>query len=89
MKKQESPGFSRGEHVNYLLDDEDETSVRYVHFGCGEVAARAHIPSLMSRLGAPRCPGCCAASGLPEGIGSPRNDHACRALLGLDQGETP
>ena len=31
----------------------------------------------------PRCEGCCAATGMPPGDGSPRNDGASRRFLGL------
>lgn len=41
------------------------------------------IPGIFSRMGRPRCRRCCAATGLPDGTGSPKNDDACRAILGL------
>lgn len=31
------------------------------------------MPGLLSRMGAPRCPKCCAALGIPEGDGAPFN----------------
>lgn len=54
-----------------------------VRLACGEVAASAWIPGVFTRMGAERCKGCCRALGYPEGVGSPKNDQACRALLGL------
>lgn len=54
-----------------------------VRLACGRTAALVCIPGLFTRLGAPRCRGCCRATGLPPGLGSPKNDDACRAVLGL------
>lgn len=58
-----------------------------VRFACGEKpkGGEAHIPGILSRMHLPRCPGCCAATGLPVGTGSPKNDRQCRAILGLDE----
>lgn len=42
------------------------------------------IPGVGSRLCLPRCAECCRLTGLPEGIGSPKNDDACRQLLEMD-----
>lgn len=42
-----------------------------------------NIPGLFTRLSAMRCRRCCAALGYPPGKGSPKNDDACRKLLGL------
>lgn len=41
------------------------------------------IPGVFSRMGAERCTECCQLSGLPEGVGSPKNDAECRERLGL------
>ncbi len=50
---------------------------------CGR-SGDLYIPGLLSRMGAWRCQGCVRRSGFPAGVGSPRNDARCRALLGLD-----
>ena len=55
-----------------------------VRLACGRVAAMAFIPGVFSRMGLPRCVGCCRALGYPEGKGSPKNDPECRLILGLD-----
>jgi hypothetical protein len=58
-----------------------------VRLACGRTAAMVCIPGLFSRSaqgGRPRCLGCCRATGLSTGIGSPLNDDECRKLLGLD-----
>jgi hypothetical protein len=54
-----------------------------VRLACGRTAACLWIPGIFTRMGAMRCTGCCRAMGLPEGKGSPKNDAACRAILGL------
>jgi len=54
-----------------------------VQLACGRTASGAWIPGMFTRAGALRCAGCCRATGLPPGRGSPKNDPACRALLGL------
>lgn len=63
--------------------DEDRLMVGGVRLSCGRTAAYISIPGFFTRMGAPRCTGCCRALGYPQGIGSPKNDDACRALLGL------
>lgn len=53
---------------------------------CGRVARELCIPGLFSRSrldGLPRCSGCCRATGMPPGLGSPKNDDRCREFLGL------
>jgi hypothetical protein len=65
------------------LEDYEVQCPGPVRFACGRVGAYASIPGLLSRMGKPRCQGCCRATGLPEGVGSPKNDDECRALLGL------
>jgi hypothetical protein len=54
-----------------------------VRLACGRTAASLWIPGMFSRMGAERCKGCCRATGMPAGKGSPKNDDACRAILGL------
>ena len=54
-----------------------------VRLACGRVAAGVSVPGVFTRMGGQRCTGCCRALGLPPGKGSPKNDQACRALLGL------
>ena len=55
-----------------------------VRLACGRTAAWASIPGPFTRMGAMRCTGCCRATGMPRGKGSPKNDPACRKVLGLD-----
>jgi len=70
-----------GEH---RADMEQEWAVLSpVRLACGRVAASVCIPGMFSRMGAERCKGCCRALGYPQGKGSPKNDDACRVLLGL------
>lgn len=40
---------------------------------CGRRFA-ASLPGIFSRMGAPRCRGCCTRLGLPQGDGAPVND---------------
>lgn len=54
-----------------------------VKLACGRTAAGLWIPGPFTRMGALRCVGCCRATGLPQGKGSPRNDPECRRILGL------
>jgi hypothetical protein len=54
-----------------------------VRLACGRTAASLWIPGIFSRMGAPRCAGCCRALGYPAGIGSPKNSDGCRKMLGL------
>lgn len=51
---------------------------------CGRHTERAFIPGIFTRISAPRCARCCAETDLPPGIGSPKNDDACRRILGLE-----
>lgn len=50
---------------------------------CGRVMTNLTVPGIFTRQLARRCAACCRALGYPKGIGSPKNDDACRALLGL------
>lgn len=61
----------------------DGSIVGPITLACGRTAGMVCIPGVGSRLGSLRCAGCCARTGLPRGIGSPKNDPACRAILGL------
>ena len=54
-----------------------------VRMACGRTAKSLHIPGIFTRMGAMRCVGCCRATGMPQGKGSPKNDDECRALLGM------
>jgi hypothetical protein len=54
-----------------------------VRLDCGRIAKRVWIPGPFTRMGMVRCGRCCAANGLPRGIGSPKNDNECRRILGL------
>ena len=56
---------------------------RPVRLACGRTAASVWIPGMFTRMGAERCKGCCRALRYPQGKGSPKNDDACRVLLGL------
>lgn len=40
---------------------------------CGE-RGFLDMPGILSRMGAPRCPRCCKALGVPQGDGAPYND---------------
>ncbi|MFC0626153.1 hypothetical protein [Kribbella deserti] len=54
-----------------------------VTLDCGIEVTTIMIPGMFTRMGAQRCPACCAATGLPPGKGSPKNDDECRKVLGL------
>lgn len=49
---------------------------------CGE-SGEWSIPGVGSRMSITRCPRCCELAGLPDGVGSPKNDDACRRILGM------
>jgi hypothetical protein len=70
------------------VDQEDLADQSYldgpVRLACGRSAAWVSIPGVLTRLGAPRCTGCCRATGIPPGVGSPKNGDACRTILGMD-----
>ena len=57
-----------------------------IRLACGRMAEGLWIPGMFTRMGAQRCKGCCRATGIPEGKGSPKNDNACRVILGLPAG---
>jgi hypothetical protein len=46
---------------------------------CGR-RGRLALPGILTRMGAHRCDHCCDRLGFPRGIGSPKNDKACRPL---------
>jgi len=54
-----------------------------VRLACGRTVTYLCIPGLFTRMGAQRCIHCCRALGYPRGKGSPKNDNACRVILGL------
>jgi hypothetical protein len=64
--------------VTAIVDD-GQASAR---LACGRLG-NCWVPGVGDRMGADRCPSCCDALGLPHGVGSPKNDLTCRALLGL------
>lgn len=38
------------------------------------------IPSMGSRMSRKRCRRCCTATGMPQGVGSPKNSDECRPI---------
>lgn len=63
-----------------------------VTLDCGLTVTTVLIPGMSARGGfgggLPRCKKCCAATGLPEGTGSPKNSDECRRILGMATYET-
>ena len=51
---------------------------------CGFRTAEAHIPGMFSRIATRRCARCCDKLGMPRGVGSPKNNPACRPYVGLE-----
>ncbi len=47
---------------------------------CG-LRAGMEIPGVLTRMGSPRCAACCHQTGMPTGVGSPKNDEACRRVV--------
>lgn len=76
-------------HASNLTDDQlralgdDGSWSGPVRLDCGRMVVSVSIPGVFSRMGKPRCKRCCASTGIPEGTGSPKNDGACRRILGL------
>lgn len=73
-------------------DTADETLIEMVEDGAAvarsacDRTSHCWVPGVLDRLGmtgAERCPACCDALGLPHGVGSPKNDPACRSVLDL------
>lgn len=56
---------------------------------CGLRRDQAWIPGVFTRMSTERCTRCCDVSGYPHGTGSPKNDEACRDILGLPNHEPP
>ena len=48
---------------------------------CGIRSDYWTIPGMFTRMGSKRCSRCCDKLGYPRGIGSPKNDKACRSLV--------
>lgn len=75
--------FGSGDKLHAPMDWNDPDSWGY------SPSARTHcwrtgvgyIPGFQTRMTAERCRICCRNTGMPEGIGSPKNDDACRPLL--------
>lgn len=73
-------------HHAALTDDQltelvDDCHTPDVTLTCGRRAKRVGIPGVFTRMGAPRCQRCCDRLGYPHGIGSPKNDDACRVII--------
>lgn len=67
-----------------LTDVPEYWSIQHpVKLACGRTANSLHIPGVFTRMSAMRCVGCCRATGMPQGKGSPKNDDACREFLGM------
>lgn len=64
-------------------DDEEVAWWFPVELDCGRIVQYATIPGPFTRMGAKRCDRCCDHNGFPRGIGSPKNDPGCRAILGI------
>ena len=47
---------------------------------CG-IETELSVPGIFTRMTAQRCRRCCAATGMPQGAGSPKNDDTCREVL--------
>ena len=71
--------------------DVDEWRYEGVKFACGRTpkGGLAWVPGIFSRMYMPRCALCCDRTGLPRGVGSPKNDDACRLILGMPVGSAP
>lgn len=87
--------FDRLARVDWVLTGSDEclhASTGH-HYGaefdaigvtvCG-IQGLLQIPVVSERMENRRCQKCCADTGIPEGIGSPKNDEACRSALWSD-----
>lgn len=67
-----------------ILNDNGQLGGGGITLACGRTVEAVYIPGVGSRMGSRRCGTCCVRSGLPLGTGSPKNDPACRRILGLD-----
>jgi hypothetical protein len=59
---------------------------------CGIHILRVFVPGVLERMTTERCRRCCKMLKYPKGFGSPKNDPACREILGLppkDPGTLP
>lgn len=70
--------------LNEVRERYEEAEWQWITTACGQTM-HAGIPGLFTRMGATRCEKCCDALGMPHGIGSPKNDDTCRAILGMDK----
>ena len=77
------PASGRGvlHHAQDAEADADDWVLYDVLTSCGRPMEGAYIPGMLTRMGAKRCSQCCDRLGYPRGIGSPKNDEACRELL--------
>ena len=75
--------FPNGEalHAPLWTFSEDEDGCHADGFVACRRGGRLWIPGLGARLSAPRCKQCCRAVGIPEGVGSPKNDDALRPFI--------
>lgn len=71
--------------IRHTWDDWDYSDIEGPT-ACG-IGIRSMIPGFGSRLSCIRCTECCRLTGLPPGVGSPKNDQTCRAILGMDTGQ--
>jgi len=71
--------------ANRLHSATVEYDPNYEVAGYGRAACGKHgwlaIPGIFTRMSAPRCVNCCRKLNFPRGIGSPKNDDACRPLV--------
>ncbi len=88
--------FGRNSRYLHAVDEkrldrekQERFTREYFHLGgdvftlCGRRTNGLSIPGFLTRMTAERCPKCCKLTGLPPGIGSPKNDNACRTVLGF------
>lgn len=64
--------------------DREQAVLGTLTLACGQEVAWVAIPDLFSRMGLVRCATCCDVVGIPRGKQSPKNDHECRQVLGLE-----
>lgn len=67
-------------HVAVLTTDFENDVEGIGTTSCGR-RTRVMIPGVFSRMSLKRCDRCCDKIGYPRGIGSPKNDKACRSLV--------
>ena len=70
-------------HAVATLANEDDADREWM--GTGETACgrsgEMWIPGLFSRMGDRRCERCCERTGMPAGVGSPKNSEECRPIV--------